>query len=344
MGDAKRSASATARMRAGWISLVSGSAILVAKVIAWQLTGSQVVFSDAMESIVNVVAAAFMLFAVHLAAQPADDNHPYGHGKIEFVTSGFEGGLIAFAAIVIIFEAVKALIEGSDPQRLGLGISVVAVAGVANLLLGIFLIRTGKEHHSLALIADGKHVISDFWTSTGAVLGLILVWLTDIAWIDPVVAIVVALLLLRTGGGLLREAARGLMDEVDPELVEGLAASLESARAPGIIEVHHLRAIDLASFHHVDLHVVVPEFWSVEEAHDALDAFQVRAFDHHAKAGELQFHVDPCERAYCSRCDLLDCAVRAAPFEVTRPFTRATVADGPAPPAGMDAIHTDSQG
>jgi len=339
MSDTTRNESARARMRAGWISLVAGSIILAAKVYAWRLTSSQVVFSDAMESIVNVVAAAFMLFAVRLAAQPADENHPYGHGKIEFVTSGFEGGLIAFAALAIIFEAISALIDGVQPQRLDIGISVVAVAGVANLLLGTYLVRTGTKHHSLALIADGKHVISDFWTSTGAVIGLILVWATGFAWIDPTVAIVVAILLLRTGAGLLRQSARGLMDEVDPDLVGGLAASLEKARAPGIIEIHELRAIDLASFHHVDLHAVVPEFWSVEEAHEALVAFQARALEHHAKTGELQFHVDPCERAYCARCELTDCDVRAEPFVARRPFTAETVVEGPDPPAGYDAIH-----
>jgi len=321
--------------------LFAGTLIFAAKVFAWRLTDSQVVFSDAMESIVNVVAAAFMLFAVRLAAQPADENHPYGHGKIEFVTSGFEGGLIAFAAIVIILQAVLALIDGTQPQRLDIGIGVVAIAGVANLFLGIFLVRTGTKYHSLALIADGKHVISDFWTSTGAVVGLALVWLTEEAWIDPVVAIVVAVLLLRTGGLLLREAARGLMDEADPDLVGELAASLEKARAPGIIEIHELRAINLASFHHVDLHAVVPEFWSVDEAHDALEAFQARALDHHERAGELQFHVDPCERAYCARCELADCAIRAAEFEARRPFTAESVVEGPAPPAGVDAIHRD---
>lgn len=331
-----------ARLRAGWIALIAGILILGAKFFAWHLTDSQVVFSDAMESIVNVVAAAFMLFAVVLASRPPDDNHPYGHGKIEFITGGFEGGLIAFAAIVIIYEAVMALIEGSQPQHLDVGMAVVGGAGVANLLLGAFLVRTGRAHHSPALIADGQHVISDFWTSAGAVVGLLLVWITDETWIDAVVAIIVALALLRTGFALIRESARGLMDETDDDVVEQVADALEKARVPGIIEVHDLKAINLANFHHIDLHVVVPEFWTVDEAHDQLDAYQERMLVHHDKAGELQFHMDPCERAYCTRCDLVDCAVRAAPFEERIPFTPGRVLEGPQPPAGGDAIHDDA--
>jgi cation diffusion facilitator family transporter len=330
-----------ARLRAGGISLVAGLLILAAKFFAWNLTQSQVVFSDAMESIVNVAAAAFMLFAVVLASRPPDDNHPYGHGKIEFITGGFEGGLIAFAAIVIIYEAVMALIHGSQPQHLDVGMGIVGAAGVANLALGAYLMRTGREHHSPALIADGKHVISDFWTSAGAVVGLLLVWITGLAWIDAVVAIIVAIALLRTGAALIRESARGLMDEIDEDVVGQVAEALEKARAPGIIEIHDLKAINLANFHHVDLHVVVPEFWTVDEAHHALDAYQERMLLHHEKAGELQFHMDPCERAYCSRCDLVDCAVRAEPFEEHVAFTEESVVEGPRPPAGTDAIHDD---
>ncbi len=335
-GDAAR-----ARLRAGWISLVAGLLILVAKFAAWHATDSQVVFSDAMESIVNVVAAAFMLFAVALAAQPADENHPYGHGKIEFITSGFEGGLIAFAAIVILYEAAAALVEGAQPQRLGIGMAVVGAAGVANLLLGAYLVRAGRAHVSPALVADGKHVLSDFWTSAGAVVGLLCVQLTGLAWIDGVVAIVVALALLRTGYGLLRTAARGLMDESDEEVIALVAEALEEARTPEVIEVHDLRAINLATFHHVDLHVVVPEFWTVDRAHDEMDAYQARVLASHPRAGDLQFHVDPCERAYCTRCAIAECPVRRRPFRERRPLTPQSVVRGPSPPDGPDAVHDD---
>lgn len=327
-------AAARARTRAGAVSLVVSTLVLAAKFYAWHRTGSQAVFSDAMESIVNVVAAGFMLFAIALSNQPPDDNHPYGHGKIEFITGGFEGGLIAFAAMVIIYEAVLALLAGAAPHHLDLGMALVGAAGLVNLALGVYLVRVGRRHDSHALVADGKHVISDFWTSAGAVVGLLLVRLTDIAWLDPAIAIVVALLLLRTGYKLLREAARGLMDEHDPELVAEIATALEAGRRTGIIEVHELRAINLGNAHHVDLHVVVPEFWSVEDAHDRMDVYERAVQQQLGRRCELQFHVDPCERAYCRRCDLPECPVRREELTERRPITPESVVQGPRPPRG----------
>jgi cation diffusion facilitator family transporter len=329
-------------VRAAAVSLVVGSALLAAKFYAWHVTGSKTVFSDAMESIVNVVAAAVALAAMVFASRPKDESHPYGHGKIEFMTGGFEGGLIAFAAIVIIYESAVALldIEHYAPKRLEVGIWIVAAAGVVNLLLGLFLVREGKTHGSVTLVADGKHVISDSWTSGGAVVGLLLVKLTGMNWIDPCAAMLVAVQLLATGASLVRQAARGLLDEADPEVVADVAAALEKARRPGIIEVHDLRAINVGGYHHVDLHVVVPEFWPVERSHREMDDYERRAQALRARPGELQFHVDPCERAYCGRCNYADCPVRAAPFSTYRAITAASVVAGPDPGA-TSHVHAD---
>ncbi len=324
-----------ARLRASAVALVAGTAILAAKFMAWRATASQVVFSDAMESIVNVAAAGFLIFAVRFAAMPADDDHPYGHGKIEFVTSGFEGGLIAFAALAIVYESIIALVDGSVPVKLDLGMLIVGGAGVANLALGAYLVRTGRTHNSRALIADGEHVISDFWTSAGAVFGLLLVKLTDQVWLDSAVAIVVALVLLRTGVRLVRESARGLLDEQDPELIAELAGALETARIEGVIEVHDLRVIDVGNRIHADLHVVVPEFWTVDQAHSAMDRYEHRVIAEQVRPGELQFHMDPCERLYCRNCDLTDCPVRGDAFEVRRPISADSVVDGPRPASGQ---------
>lgn len=320
------------RVRAGMISLVVSVLLLSAKFTAYWLTQSQAVFSDAMESIVNVAAAGIALFAIRFSARPADDDHPYGHGKIEFVTAGFEGGLIAFAGLAITYEAIRALITPPDHlPRLEIGLAIIAAAAVANLLLGLFLVRTGNRHGSLALKADGHHVISDFWTSAGTIGGLTLVWLTDVIWIDAATAIVFACLLFWTGGKLLRQAARGLLDEMDPALVEEVAEALEAGRGDGIIDVHDLRAINVGDRRHVDLHLVVPEFWTVDQAHDAMDAYEVRVRASHSLRVELQFHVDPCARAYCARCDLASCAVRGAAFKERRRITGETVVRGPEP-------------
>lgn len=332
-------ASERVRIRAAATSLGIGVLLLGAKFVAWGLTDSQTVFSDAMESIVNVAAAATMLAAIRFAARPADESHPYGHGKIEFLIAGFEGGLIAFAGIAIVYEAVAALVEGSVPRELDLGIAIVGGAGVVNLLLGLFLVRTGRRNGSPALEADGRHVISDFQTSAGAVAGLLLVRVTGVAWIDPATAILVATSLFWTGAKLMRQAARGLLDESDPDVIDDLAAALEAAREPGIIEIHDLRAINVGDRRHVDLHVVVPEFLTVDEAHTAMDRYEARVRGAGSRA-ELQYHVDPCERAYCTRCDVTECAVRAAPFTERTPFSGTSVVRGPSP-ASARAVHED---
>ena len=259
---------ARVRLRAGLISLGVSVVLLGAKYTAYRLTGSTAILSDALESIVNVVAAVFALGGLVFAGRPADRNHPYGHGKIEFFSAAFEGGLIAFAAVLIMYEVAQSLIRGAEVRQLGAGLAIVIAAGLVNLALGLFLVRTGRRASSLTLVADGQHVLSDFWTSVGIVVGLVLVRLTGLAWLDPVVAALVALNLMWTGWRLVRHAAGGLLDEEDTALLNRLLEVLDRRLGGGVIRVHHLRAIRSGRFHHVEAHLVVPEFWSVERAHE----------------------------------------------------------------------------
>ena len=224
---------ARVRLRAGLISLAVSVVLLGAKYVAYRLTGSTAILSDALESIVNVVAAVFALGGLLFAGRPADRNHPYGHGKIEFFSAAFEGGLIAFAAVLIIYEVVLSLLRGVEVRQLEAGLGIVLGAGLVNLLLGVFLVRTGRRHSSLTLVADGQHVLSDFWTSIGIVAGLVLVRVTGLAWLDPVVAALVALNLMWTGARLVRQAAGGLLDEEDTALLDRLLASYSRTWARG---------------------------------------------------------------------------------------------------------------
>jgi cation diffusion facilitator family transporter len=303
------------RLRAGVLSSVVAVVLLAAKFEAYRRTGSAAVLSDALESIVNVVAAAFGIGSILFAGRPADRNHPYGHGKIEFFSAAFEGGLIVFAAILIVYEALKSLVLGPELRALDLGLAIVFAAGVVNALLGLYLVRMGRRHASLTLVADGKHVLSDWWTSAGIVAGLLVVRVTGIAWLDPLVACLVALQLFWTGFRLVREAAGGLLDEEDPELLRRLVAALgPRIGRDGVIHLHHLRARRAGRYHHVDAHLVVPEFWPVERAHavsDALAGSVIRAL---GVEGELVFHTDPCRRAYCKECDVDACPVRVEAF------------------------------
>ena len=302
------------RLTAGVVSLVVGSGLLVAKYLAYRLTDSTAILSDALESIVNVVAAVFALGGILFAGRPADRNHPYGHGKIEFFSAAFEGGLIAFAAVMIVYQAGVTFLHEIAVRQLDLGVAITAGAGVANLALGAFLVRTGRRADSLTLVADGQHVLSDFWTSVGIVIGLLLVRTTGLLWLDPLVAAVVGANLAWTGLRLVRHAAGGLLDEEDTELLHKLLAALNASMVSGIIRVHNLRAIRSGRFSHIDAHLVVPEFWSVERAHDAADAFEREVIAAGNIVGEIVFHTDPCRRTYCARCDIPDCPIRVEPF------------------------------
>ena len=309
------------RTRAGLLSLVVSLVLLGAKYQAYRMTGSTAILSDALESIVNVVAAVFALGGLAFAAQPADRNHPYGHGKIEFFSAAFEGGLIAFAAVLIIYEVIQALLHGVEIRALDAGLAIVVGAGLGNLALGLYLLRVGRAYQSLTLVADGKHVLSDFWTSVGIVVGLLLVRATGIWWLDPVTAAVVALNLMWTGFRLVRHAAGGLLDEEDTGLLSRLLEALDSRLGQGVIRVHHLRAIRAGRFHHVEAHLVVPEFWSVDQAHELSEDLAARVIAELGVEGELVFHTDPCHRIYCAMCDLDDCTVRREPFRDRPPLS-----------------------
>jgi cation diffusion facilitator family transporter len=314
-------ADARIRLRAALLSLVVATLMLAAKYQAYRITGSTAVLSDALESIVNVLAAVFALGGLLFAGRPADRNHPYGHGKIEFFSAAFEGGLIAFASILIVYEAVRSLVAGSDVHQIGLGLLIVLGSALVNLALGLYLVRTGRRYVSLTLIADGQHVLADVWTSAGIIVGLGLVRLTGRAWLDPVVALLVALWLMATGFRLVRHAAGGLLDEEDPLLLKRVLDALQKYVGGGVIRVHHLRAIRSGRFQHVEAHLVVPEFWSVEHAHDLSEDVAARVMRDLGAEGEMVFHTDPCHRIYCAVCDLEDCPIRREPFLKQTPLT-----------------------
>ncbi|MCA8950429.1 MAG: cation transporter [Planctomycetes bacterium] len=318
---ATASAERRTHVRIAGLSLLAAVALLALKFQAWALTGSQAVFSDALESIVNVVAAALLIAGLVYASRPADRDHPFGHGKIEFFAAAFEGGLVFFAALVILWQSVVALCFGAELQKLDLGIVLTFAAGVGNGLLGLFLVRYGRRHRSSAIEADGQHVLSDFWTSLGAIVGLLLVRLTGIVWFDPVVAIVTALLLLSTGWRVVRRAAGALLDEEDPQLLRELVDVLAPRVGGGVIRVHQLRAIRAGHFRHFSAHLVVPEFWTVELAHDTAEALAAQVMREMPGEGDITFHTDPCERTYCAMCDLEACTIRRHAFTGLLPLT-----------------------
>lgn len=319
------------RNRAAWISALASLLIFFLKIFAYKITGSTAVLSDALESIVNVIASVVALFVVRFASQPADSEHPYGHGKAESFSSAFEGGMIFFAAIMIIGEAAKALIYHEPTQQLEIGLLIVGGAALVNLILGLYLKRVGTTHKSEALRASGAHVLSDVLTTVGVMVGLGLVMLTKIPWLDPLIAIVVGLQLAYSGYNIVRESLGVLMDEQDENVLEDLASSLNKNRVPGIIDIHHLRTIRSGRFHHIDAHLVVPEYWDISHVHEVTHAFEEGVVDSYDFDGELAFHLDPCKKSYCAVCDVDQCPIRQEPFKKVRSFDVKSLTAGPQP-------------
>ena len=302
------------------LSLVVGSILLAFKFYAYYATGSKAILSDALESIINVVAGSITLIVLIIAAKPADHDHPYGHGKVESMASSFEGGAILFAGIIIIIQGIESFIKGAQLGQLGLGMSIIAMAGILNGVLGYFLIYRGKKYHSEALKASGAHLLTDTATSIGIVLGLLLVKWTGLHWIDPIIAIIFGVLLIVAGVKILIRSGNNLLDGQDKETVETLAKIFEKNYKPGVIHIHFTRVIRSGSYHHIDCHMVIPEFWTINVAHVFNDQFEAAVINDYPMTGEMHIHLDPCRKVYCETCELENCPIRVKPFKKREVF------------------------
>lgn len=309
------------RLRAGRFALGLGILIFVGKWIAYFITGSTAVYSDAMESVVNVTAGVMLLYSLHIAELPADRDHPYGHGKVEFFSAGIEGAMICFAAVLIALEAVRSLLEHRSIENIDYGFLILVAASVCNGLLGLYLIRTGKRTQSIALIADGKHLLTDVYTSFAVIGGLLAIWFTKWLWLDPLIAFAMSGLVLVEGWKLMRHAIGGLMDEADPDLLKRLVAVLEANREPWHIDVHSLRVRRSGRLHHLDLHLCLPRYFDIEREHQINDELETAVFQELGVEGEAIFHFDPCRPRQCVTCMVSDCKIRSAPFEYRPPIT-----------------------
>lgn len=298
------------RKRAAIISLAVGFSMFFFKIGAYLITGSAAIFSDAAESVVHVMATSMALYSIILSSRPADDSHPYGHGNVEYFSAGIEGLLITVAAIFIIYESVVSIIQGPELKQLGIGAVVITFASVVNLLLGNFLIRTGKKTNSLTLIADGKHVLTDSITSFGVIAAVILVIITDIQLLDPIIAIVIALNILLTGYKLIRESIGGLMNEVKPETLNQLSTKLISIKKDYWIDIHELRFWQSGDKVFIDFHLILPYYFNIKQSHEEeniIEAELQKDFSH----ADLKIHLDYCIPQLCSFCDYAECNVRS---------------------------------
>lgn len=249
------------------LSLAIGLMMLVAKWIAYLMTGSSVIFSDAAESVVHVVAVWFAWYALRVGTKPPDEDHPYGHDKVSFMSAGVEGGLICIAAIVIIVSATEKLVGGVTLQKLDIGMSITAGAALVNLVLGWYLISTGKKNKALVIEANGRHVMTDVWTSAGAVAGLFIAQLTGMLWLDPAIAILFGANIIYEGGKLMSISVKGLMDSSDPELLQRVQLVLTDFCVDHNCSYHRLRLRSSGNMVHVDYHLILPDDMTMHDAH-----------------------------------------------------------------------------
>lgn len=296
------------------ISLGLSIALLILKFTAYFLTYSTAILSDAVESIVNVIASGFAFYSVYLAGQPADQNHPYGHGKVEFLSSGFEGAMILSAGLVIIWQAILSFFEPKTLSNLDWGFALVGLTAAANAFVGWRLIRSGRQADSAALIADGKHLLTDTFSSIVVMIGVALVGLTGQHWIDSALSVVLAIVIIYSGFQITRQSVARLMDETDIPTLHRVVDLLNTHKDRNWIDVHNLRVQKYGADLHIDCHLTLPYYWELNQVHDEVHHFEDTLKEGFRGEVEIFVHTDPCEKACCHYCRVANCPVRGSAF------------------------------
>jgi len=302
-------------LRIQQVAVGLGLIIMIVKFTAYYLTHSNTILTDALEAIVNIVAGGFALYSLILSSKPKDVDHPYGHGKIEFIAMGFEGGLIVLASLLIIAKSIFSFFHPEQIGHLEFGIILVIVSGIANYLIGYFLVAKAKEYNSLILEADGKHLKADGYISLAILLGVLVIWLTGIKELDNIFAILAAIFIAYIGLRLIRKSLGGIMDETDTNIINAMVEHLNAHRRAPWIDIHNMRVIQYGSTLHVDCHVTMPWYYTLEQTHAEIDNVAKLINEHSQYPVEVFIHPDPCIPDCCKLCQLSDCQVRQHPFE-----------------------------
>lgn len=299
--------------------------LFAAKLFAWYLTHSVAILTDALESTVNVITGFIGLYSITLAAKPRDLNHPFGHGKAEFISAAIEGSLIFLAGLLIIYEAVAQLLEPKPLHGLDYGIIITAVAGLVNYIAGVYAIAEGKKHRSATLEAAGKHIQVDAWSTFAIIGGLILLKLTGWIWLDSVVAIIFAVTILVTGYKVVRKSLGGIMDEADEALLSTVIRFLQEKRRPEWIDMHNLRVIQYGDVMHVDAHMTLPWYYRVADGEKEIHRLEDLIREHFGNKIEIFVHIDACAPYSCKLCALEGCPVRQEIFVAQLPWNSENV-------------------
>ncbi|WP_343674980.1 cation diffusion facilitator family transporter [Chitinophaga sp.] len=308
------------------ISLIVSFILTGTKFLAWFLTHSVAILSDALESIINVVAGAFACYSIYLTGKPKDENHPYGHGKVEFFSIGFEGAMIFIAGCLILFKAVQFFFIPPTLESIDKGIWIIGGTAVGNLVLGAYLLREGKKLSSLTITGNGSHIMTDVYSSGGLIVALFLIHFTGWNWIDPLASALMGALILRQGYRLLRQSISGLMDETDMQVVDKVIQVLQEHRREKWIDIHNMRVQQYGNNYHIDCHLTLPYYLLLSDGHEELKAIEKLVNDSFT-SGEVEFfiHIDPCLPSCCHYCLMPACPVRQHAFTGAIQWTRENV-------------------
>jgi cation diffusion facilitator family transporter len=284
------------------------------KIIAWYLTRSVAILTDALESIVNIIAGLVGYYSLSIAYKPRDINHPYGHGKAEFLSAAIEGTLIMLAGLFIIYEGVRNLIYPKEIHQLNYGILLVAISALINFVVGLYAVKVGRANNSEALQASGNHLKSDTYSTLAIIVGLILIYITHFHQLDSIVAIVMSVVIMVIGYRIARKSVAGIMDEADEKILAKVILLLDQHRLPNWIDIHNLRVIKFGNVLHIDCHMTVPWFLNVRQAHKEIECLRTLIENEFGSAMEFFVHSDSCLGSCCPICIKTDCQVREKPF------------------------------
>ena len=311
----KRQQNYKASLKVQRIAIIAGIFLLVIKFSAYLITNSNAILTDAMESIVNVAASFMGLYSLTLSATPKDKNHPYGHGKVEFISGMAEGLMILAAALIIIIKAIYGFISPNPIENMDIGLYLILFSGIVNYAIGEMAERQGKKADSMTLIAGGKHLKSDAYTTAGLVIGIVLILITGLNWMDNAVALLFGFLILVSAWKILRKSAAGVMDEADFDSLERLAKSLEENRIPEWIDIHNLRMVKYGPDPHIDCHLTLPFYKDLRFTNEQLKKLNIIVNESLGTETEMSVHTDPCQHSQCKICNVKNCNSRSAEFK-----------------------------
>jgi len=288
--------------------------LFLGKLLAYYLTHSVTILTDALESIVNVITGFLGLYSVILAAKPRDRDHPYGHGKAEYISAAVEGALISIAGLFIIYTAISQLMQPHPLHKLDIGVALVCVTGFINYLMGRYAIKSGQKNKSAVVEAAGNHLMSDAYATIGIVTGLLLIIWTKWVWLDSVVALIFAGIIIVTGYRVLRKSLAGIMDEADEKLLKDVIDFLQAHRKPQWVDLHNLRVIQYGDVMHVDTHMTIPWYYLVADAEKEIHELETLIRSHFGDKVEFFIHIDGCMPYQCHLCSLSGCPERKFEF------------------------------